>query len=257
MKNKLSLSLIVTALLVTSTTVFANAKEAKVQHKEAQAKVAESIYQENYLAKVESGTFEKEANLDETKRLHGVISKIVKEHKESIKSIHKEFMSGLNSTVKALQAIKMGKTDDAKKLLAQADKDFTVAFKKEPNLGLIPVRDNLNVVSFNGSVELIKHIKNSAIKLLQDNDTQAAIAILSPLEDEIVMRTESVPAYLYPIAVKKASKELQAGKSKDAFNKQIKAIKKEIKGKNIVVKMYDKLLKDFKLLGTKEKNDKK
>ena len=343
MKNKLSLSLIVTALLVTSTSVFANTYKDSVAKKETQAlsnpssiktksakaKVSESIYRENYLAKVKLGKFEKEATQDETKRLHSVVNRLIKKHKESIKNDQKEFMDGLHKTILALQAIKKGKNEIAQNLLLQADKAFTTAFKKEPKLGLIPVRDNVNINSFNGDIQLIKHIKHSAIELLQENDTQTAIDILVPLQDEIVINTEYVPAYLYPKAVKKAAQELKSGKSHDAFNtivtalelsqldtlkipiplvtaedmvleaskfekshkkealkflkmaqvelekaellgythsfeqgyknlnKQIKAIQTEIKGKNVVVKMYDALLKDFKDLGEKNNSKKK
>jgi ribosome recycling factor len=342
MKNRLSLSLIVTALLVTSTTVFASSyqdsvvkKEAKafnnpssVKTKSAKAKVAESIFREDYLAKVKSGSFKNEANEDETKRLNSVVNKIVKAHKSSLKNVQKEFMSGLNSTIMSLHAIKVGDSAKAQKLLAQADKDFTIAFKKDPKLGLIPVLDKENVVSFNGGPELIQHIKDSAIELLQDNDTQAAIEILTPLQDEIVINTQYVPAYLYPVAVKKAIKELKADKKDLAFatvvtalessqldtitipiplvtaenmvfeasklekshkkealvslkmarlelekavllgytnsyeqgyknlDKQIQSIETEIKGKNVVVKMYDNLLKDFHSLQAKHSTSK-
>jgi hypothetical protein len=341
MKNKLSL--IVAALLVTSSSVFASSYQDSVAKKEAQAihhsssvktklakaEVDASMSQEAYMAKVKAGVFKSEANQDETKRLHKVVSSLMKTHKQTLKQAPKEFMSGLSNTVNALQAIRQGDNKKAQKFLSEADKDLTTALKKEPKLNLVPVRDNATVISFNGGPELIKHIKKSAIKLLKANDTQAAIDILEPLQDELVIKTQYVPAYLFPAAVKKASKELKAGKDKLAFSvilsaleasqvdiivmpiplitaedmileasklekshkkealatlkmakeelekarllgythkneqgyknlqKQIKAIQTEIKGKNVVVKMYDKLLKDFKTLKAQHTLNKK
>jgi hypothetical protein len=343
MKNKFSLSIITTALLLTSTASFATVLkdsvaqiEAKalqnptsVESKAAEEKVDKTISKEAYLAKVKAGAFKKEVTQEETKRLRKIVNNAVQAHKNSLKKAPKEFMTALNDTVLALHAIKSNKTAQAQKLLAQADKEFTTAFKKNPKLGMLPIMDNAEIITFNGSPALIKHIKESAVKLLQDNDTQIAIDMLLPLQDEIIIKTEYVPAYLYPKAVKKAQKELKAGKKDAAFatvvtaldaaqldtaiipiplitaqdmvlqasklekshkkealellgmaqtelqkavllgyahedqaayktlQTKITAIQKEIKGKNIVSKLYNDLLHDFKKLGDKHKKDDK
>ena len=341
MKTKYSLSLITTALLLSSTAVFANtykddvaSKEAKaltnpnsIKSRTAEAKVEETMAKEAFLAKVKSGVFKKEVNKEETQRLKNVVNDVVQKHKSQLKKAQKEFMSGLNDTIRALRVIKTGKTKEAQQLLKEADKQFTIAFKKEPKLGLIPVLDNEQIITFNGSPALIKHIKDSAVKLLKDNDTQVAIDMLEPLQDEIIIKTQYVPAYLYPEAVKEALKELKNGKKEAAFNsivaaldasqldtltipiplitaqdmvleasklekshkkealallniaqnelqkgvllgyaheyqkgyktldKKIEAIKTAIKGKNVVVKLYDDLLNDFHHLGNKYHTD--
>jgi len=340
MKTKFSLSIIATALLLTSTAVFASSYRDNVSTKEAQAithpstihsraaaaKVEEEMSKEAFLAKVKAGDFKKEVSQEETRRLHNVVNNVVQAHKNSLKKAPKEFMKGLNDTIMALQAIKSGKTAEAQKLLKSADTELQKSFKKDPKLGLIPVLDNAQIITFNGSPALIRHIKNSALDLLQNNDTQLAIDMLIPLQDEIIIKTQYVPAYLYPKAVKKAQKELKAGKKDAAFstiitaldasqldtviipiplitaqdmvleasklekshkkealklltmaqtelqkavllgyaheyekgykslNTQIEKLKSEIKGKNVVVKLYDNLIKDFKDLGKKQKH---
>jgi hypothetical protein len=341
MKTKFSLSVIATALLLTSTAVFASSykddvstKEAKalnnpttVNSKMAEAKVDKTMSKEAYLAKVKSGAFKKEVSQEESRRLRSVVNRVVQSHKDSLKKAPKEFMKGLNDTIMALQAIKSGKTKEAQKLLLSADTEFKTSFKKDPKLDLIPVLDNAQIITFNGSPALIRHIKNSAEKLLQDDDTQTAIDMLVPLQDEIIMKTQYVPAFLYPKAVKKAADELKKGKKDAAFStiitaldasqlntviipiplitaqdmvlqasklekshkkealqllnmaqielqkavllgyaheyqkgykdldKKINAIKTEIKGKNVVVKLYDDILHDFKALGDKHNKD--
>jgi len=343
MKRRLTLSFITTALLVTSTALFASSYQDSVAKKEqaalnnphivnskaAEAKIEENMSKEAFLAKVNAGAFKKEVNAEESRRLRNVVNSVVQHHKDSMKKAPKEFMQALNDTILALQAIKADKTQEAQKLLTKADKEFTETFKKDPKLGLIPILDNAEIITFNGSPTLIKHIKDSAIKLLQNNDTQTAIDILLPLQDEIIIKTQSVPAYLYPKAVKEAQKELKAGK-KDAavstiitaldaaqldtviipiplmtaqdmvlqaskleksnkkealelltmadnelqkavllgyahqyekgykdLEKKIAALKTEIKGKNVVAKLYEDLLKSFKDVAKKAKENKK
>ena len=334
---KTKISFFAAALLLTSSVVFAQSyrddianKEAKainnpssVNSRAAAAQVEETMSKEAFLAKVNAGAFKKEVNKEETQRLHNIVNSAVQAHKNSLQKAPKEFMTALNDTILALQAIKTDKSAEAQKLLKKADSEFNAAFKKDPKLGMIPVLDNAEIITFNGSPALIRHIKDSAIKLLQDNDTQLAIDMLLPLQDEIIMKTQYVPAYLYPKAVKKASQELKAGKKDAAFDtivtalnasqldtvivpiplltaqnmvleasklaktdkkealdlltmaqtelqkavllgyaheyqkgykelsKKIDVIKTEIKGNNVVTKLYDDLLKDFKDLGAK------
>ena len=340
---KTKISILVASLLFTSTALLANSytdglvsKEAKalnnpksIHSRAADAKVEESISKEAFLAKVNAGAFKKEVNQEETRRLHSIVNSAVQAHKDSLKKAPKDFMSALNDTIMALHAIKTNKSAEAQKLLQKAENEFTAAFKKEPKLGLIPVLDNAEIVTFNGTPALIRHIKDSAIELLQKNETQAAIDILLPLQDEIIIKTQYVPAYLYPKAVKEAQQELKSGKKDAAFSTiitaldasqldtviipipfitaqdmvleaskvvksdkkealqlltmaqneiqkaillgyaadnvhaykaldtKIEALKTEIKGKNVVVKLYDDLLKSFKDLGGKQKRDTK
>ncbi len=313
MRTKLTLSLITTALLFGTTTLLANTSDKNITSNET------------YMKDVKDGKFKKEVSKKETLRLNDVVKNTVKEHNDLLKKPSKEFISGLNNTVKVLGLIKSNKIEEAKKVIAQAEKDFTTAFKKEPKLGLIPIRENTDVISFNGSAKLIEDIKESAEDLLKHNDTQLAIDMLAPLQDEVIINIQYVPAYLYPKAIKDASKALEDGKKELAFativtvleatqldtiivpiplltaqsmvleasklekshkkealkllqtaqeelqkavllgytkeyksdyksiDKAIDELETEIKGKNVVVKLYEDLLKKFKDLTDKQK----
>jgi hypothetical protein len=342
MKKEFKISLLVASLLLTSTSLFASAyrdsvakKEqtalsnpASINSKNAQKNVQKYTTKEDYLAKVKAGEFRKEVNKEEKARLQRVINGVMQSHKAALKKAPQEFMLGLNETIKALQFIKANETTKAQDALKKADKDFVTAFKKEPKLNLIPVTDNAEIISFNGSAALIQHIKDAAVKLLEDNNTQLAIDMLVPLQDEMIIKTQYVPAYLYPKAVKEALKELKSGKKDAAFStiitaldasqlntviipiplisaqdmvleasklekkdktkalkllsmaqdelqkavllgytheyeksykdiqKQIEGLKKEIKGKNIVRKLYEDLLKSFQKLEEKHQTKK-
>jgi len=235
---KIKISLLVTSMLLTSTVLLAGSYQDSIAKQEthalknpssvdtvaAKAAVEESLSKEAFLAKVKAGDFKKEVSKEETKRLHNVVNTTVQTHKNSLKKAPREFMHALNDTILALQAIKSNKTDEAQKLLKKAENEFATTFKKEPKLGLIPVLDNAEIITFNGSPALIRHIKDSAIELLQDNDTQMAIDMLTPLQDEIIIKTQYVPAYLYPKAVKEAQKELKSGKKDAAFSTIVTAL---------------------------------
>jgi len=338
MKTKFIISTVVASLLLSSTALFAGSyhdsvtsKEAKALQNEsnvkgqraAQAKIEEVNDREAFLAKVKSGDFKKEASKEETQRLNTTLNDAMQKHKQHLKKSPKEFMQGLNNTILALKAIDENKTKEATDLLKKADKDLTTAFKKEPKLGLIPVNDSAKIITFNGDAKLIKHIKEAAIKLLQDNNTQLAIDMLMPLQDEMIITTQLIPSYIYPKAIKESIKALKDGKkeiAKDtlltalnatqidtiiipiplitaqnmileasklqkthkkealkllnaaqdelqkaillgyannyqkeykALDKKIEDIKTEINGKNMVVKLYENLLKSFKDLGSK------
>jgi len=205
MKTKFILSTVVASLLLGSSALLAGTYQNSVTSKKANS-------QEAYLAKVNRGDFKKEVNQEETHRLRKIITQAVQTHKHSLQKAPKEFMNGLNETINAIQALRLDKTKDAQKALSGATKQFDTALKANPKLDLIPVADKIEVASFNGDAKLIKHIKDSAVKLLKDNDTQTAIDMLIPLQDEVVMRTQLVPAYLYPKATKEAAKDLKAGK---------------------------------------------
>jgi hypothetical protein len=221
MKKRFTLSLIVTSLLASSS-LFANSYNDSVAKQEqqtvqsskaaqAKSKVSKTVQRDKLLAKLKTDAFKKEATQAETKRLNTILNTTMQKHKKALKKAPKEFMSALSDTIIALQSLHANKIDNAKASLKKADAEFTATFKKEPQLGLIPVHDTAEVISFNGDAKLIKHIKASAIKLLKDNDTQLAIDMLTPLQDEMTITTQLVPTYLYPQAIKDAIKVLDKG----------------------------------------------
>ena len=258
------------------------------------------------------------AKKEDIQRLHNVVNKEATQHKQTLKKAPKEVTQALQQTVVALQAIRKNDTQTAKEALNKATKLFDTALKNNPKLKLVPIADDIKVNDFTGDAKLVKHIIKSSQDLLDNYDTQAARAILLPLEDEMDMTTQYLPMGSYPQATKKALEELNKGKAKEAFStivtalnsivaktvivplplitaqslvtqasqldnkkdkekalkllslaqdelqkavylgytkkhapeykelqKEIKNIKKEINGKNVVEKMYDKIKKEF------------
>jgi len=238
MKTKFVPSVIVSTLLFSSL-VFANsytdslsAKETNAlnhpnnvkKHAISKAETEEANSREAFLAKVKKGAFKQEASQDEQKRLNRLISEEISKHKKLLQKAPKEFIAGLNDTLMAIRSIHSNKIEDAKKLLEKAKKEIAKSFKQNPNLGMIPLKDDTKVISFNGDVKLIKHIEKLAIKLIKNDDVQLAIDILQPLQDEVVTRTRFVSAYIYPKAIKQALKELNTNKKSQAFQTLVLAL---------------------------------
>jgi hypothetical protein len=267
------------------------------------------------------------AQKNDTQRLKNVVNKEAAQHKQTIDKAPKEVEQALKQTIVALKALQKRDIKEAKEALNKANKLFDTALKNNPKLSLVPIADEIRVHDFTGDAKLVKQTIKAAQDLLDDYDTQAARALLMPLEDEMIMSTQYLPMGAYPLATKEALKKLNQGKAKEAFGtlitalnsvvvettvvplplitaqslvneasklnkkekdkalkllalaqdelqkavllgytkkhapeykmlqKEIKNIEKEIKGKNIVAKLYEKIKNDFASLLHKHEAD--
>lgn len=263
------------------------------------------------------------AKKNDMQRLKNVVKKEATQHRQVISKAPQEVSQALKQTIEALKALQKRDTKTAKEALNKATKLFDTALKNDPKLALVPVADAIEVHNFTGDSKLVKKTIKVAQDLLDDYDTQAARTILMPLEDDMIITTQYLPMGTYPLATKEALKELNKGKTKEAFTtlitalntivikttivplplitaqslvveasnidkkekekatklldlaqdelekavllgytkkhtpeykmlqKEIENIKKEIKGKNIVAKLYEKIKKDFTSLLSK------
>ncbi len=341
MKRKVMISTLLAGILLSTSALYANvndavaSKEAKAlnnpnsvkAHAMAQADVQSTRSKDAFRAKMDMKSFTKEARGDDAKRLKAIVSKEATQHRLALKKAPKEVTEGLQQTVVALRALHQNKIKPAKEALEKATKLFDKALKKDPQLALVPIADEIRVNDFTGDAKLVKHIINAAQSLLKDHDTQAARNMLLPLQDEMDMTTQFIPMGTYPVATKEALKMLNKGNSKLAFsalatalnsvvtqvvvvplplitaqdlvleaskldksNKkdalkllssaddelekavllgytkehsaeykslqtQVKNIEAEIRGKNIVAKLYDHIKNDFKSLVSKHEKE--
>ena len=239
MKAKVVISTIVASLLMGTAALSAStlhdsvsAKEAKAiqnpsaikDHAQAQVQVEKTISKDHYMAKLDADNFKTEAQRDDARRLHKIIDKEIKMHHMHTKKAPKEIISGLQNTIMALRALHSNNTTAAKQALEAATKSFDAALKKDPKLDMVPIDERIVVNDFTGDAKLVKHIKDAAVSLLKDNDTQAARAMLLPLEDQITISTQYLPMKLYPEATKQAQKDLAKGNKKAAFNDIVTAL---------------------------------
>ena len=180
----------------------------------------------------------------------------MKTHHINTKQASKEILSGLKNTIMALRALQANNKSAAKQALESATKSFDVALKKNPNLDMVPVNERITVNDFTGDAKLVKHIKDAVVSLLKDNDTQAARAMLSPLEDQMTISTQYLPMKIYPDATKQAQKDLANGKNKVAFE-DIVSVLNSVAIKSVIIPIplltaQDMILEASKL-GKKDK----
>lgn len=252
----------------------------------------------------------------------------VTQHTQEQQQTPKEVLSGIQATFNAVHLIETDQIDEAKKLLQKATDDFETALKANPNLDIVPLEERLIAYRYAGSSADIQKTLDVSVKLIKKHDTQAAIALLSPLKDELDINVVAIPMKLYPASTKTAAQALEKGdkmaalsalsvgfgtllnsqiilptpllvaedlvieasmldksKKEEAkallagakeelkraellgytkkhapeyvqLNDSIEKIEKEIKGKNKVVKLYEKLKAEFKKLLHDTRTDK-
>ncbi|SFV75597.1 hypothetical protein MNB_SM-3-1012 [hydrothermal vent metagenome] len=212
MKAKIAISTIVTALLMGTTALSANMMENQTSQKD------------HYAAKLNADNFKNKAQEADAKRLHKVIDKEIKADHLAQKQAPKEIMDGLKSTIMALRALQANNTASAKQYLEEATKSFDTALKNDSKLDLVPVDERIVVRDFTGDAKLVKHIKDATITLLKNNETQAARAMLLPLEDQMTISVQYLPMKIYPEATKQAQKDLANGNNQAAFNDIVTAL---------------------------------
>ncbi len=231
MKRKIVISTLLAGILLSTSALSANmtdsvaSQEAKVLnnpnsvkgHAMSVAQVKNTRQKDAYQTRMDMGNFRTESRQDEANKLKSIVSKAATQHRLALKKAPQEVADGLQETVTALRALQKNQVQPAKEALKKATKLFDKALKKDPQLALVPIADEIQVNDFTGDSKLVRHIIESVESLLKDNDTQVARSMLLPLQDEMEMKTEFIPMGAYPLATKEALKILNKGNTKLAF----------------------------------------
>ena len=147
----------------------------------------------------------------------GLISKnkmIQDELKLATKNIVKpaqEILDGLNDTFKAMSLLKKQDVKSAKIALTSATAQFDKALKKDPSLKLVPIDMQTTFDDHALTLENVKSIKKNALRMLNEDQPQEAVALLSQLKNQITITTTNLPMDLYPLATKQALDALNKG----------------------------------------------
>jgi len=147
-----------------------------------------------------------------------LVNHVIQEQTAKHKPAPKEIVAGMQQTFAALQALRVGKKEDAQKALESATQSFDAALKADPSLDLIPVDERFQAYAFLGSADVIAARIKLAQQLLKAHDTQTAMAALAPLKDELDITLISIPMKVYPVATKKALEALKKGKEQVALD---------------------------------------
>ena len=132
-----------------------------------------------------------------------------------LKEVDQGIIDGFKKVVEATKLIQENKEKEAIKALQDATSKFDLALAADPKLGLIPLASSVSINELVTTPATVKAQTDLAKDLLKDSKVQAARALLSPLQDDMVTRTTYLPMTTYPDAIKLATKMLVEGK-KDA-----------------------------------------
>ncbi len=171
-----------------------------------------------------------------------------------------EILDGLKNTFKAISLLKKHDVKSAKIALTSATTQFDIALKKDPSLKLVPVNMQTTFDDSPLTLANVKSIKKNALRMVNNNQPQEAVMLLSQLKNQITITTTNLPMDLYPIAVKHALNALNKGKKIDIALPLLTDALNTMVVTEIVIPMpiliSQSALKDAQKLSKNDKNDK-
>ncbi|WP_456397997.1 YfdX family protein [Desulfurobacterium sp.] len=183
----------------------------------------------------------------------------VRKKVESLRRMRPSFSTALTAMRKVDEAIillKEGKTEQAKKVLTEAEKYVEKYMKENRGMGFVPLNQQIAVVEFRGDIKTVEKIVKKAEELLKEGRVQDAKALLNTLSDEIDVINVYLPLAMYKKVVKDAIKEIDKGKKEEAI-KMLMAIRDSIAIQKIVIPIpmvkAQALIEKAKIMSKKER----
>ncbi len=210
MKKNILLSLAAT-LLLSGSILNATSLDSKDSSVTVQGQTDKSYY--SFYSKPDKLT---KKQLEQYQKM-GLISKkkmMQDELKLATKNIVKpaqEILDGLNDTFKAIALLKKHDVKSAKIALTSATAQFDKALKKDPSLKLVPVDMQTTFDDHPLTLDDVKSIKKNALRMVNVDQPQEAVALLSQLKNQITITTTNLPMNLYPLSTKEALDALNKG----------------------------------------------
>jgi len=147
----------------------------------------------------------KKATQQETKKI-----------KDNKVKLIEEALGSLNLSAKALKNLEENKKDDAKKNLELALGKLEVILTSKNVPKVLPIENKMLIKSFVGSSKEVESALKMVKTLLSEGKVQEAGELLVTLQDEVDIRTVSLPLATYPDALKLVSKYILEDKIAEA-----------------------------------------
>ncbi len=141
----------------------------------------------------------------------------IKEHKEVTKKVQKakdnyvdqkdrqvveEAVDALNLVVDVIEHLKEKKREDALATIEKALGKLEVLIARDPNLQLVPVNVQEQIVDFAGTLDDISAAKREVVRLIEEGEVQKARDIMLNLASELDIYVTALPIGTYPVAIK-------------------------------------------------------
>jgi len=116
--------------------------------------------------------------------------------------IKQEAVDAVNLVVQVLKELEEKQKDKAIKSIEEALGKLEVLVAKDPEIQLFPVDIQEQIVDFPGTVDEAVEARKEVIKLLKDEEVQAAREIMLSLASELDIFVTALPIGTYPAALK-------------------------------------------------------
>ena len=145
------------------------------------------------------------------------MSKRVKEHKEVTKKVQEakdnyieqkdkqianEAVDAINMVVDVIEHLKAKKKEEALSTIEKVLGKLEVLIARDPNLQLVPVNVQEQIVDFPGTLDDIAAAKKEIIRFINEAEVQKARDIMLNLASELDIFVTALPIGTYPVAIK-------------------------------------------------------
>ena len=160
------------------------------------------------------------------------MSKRVKEHKEVTKKVQEakdnyieqkdkqianEAVDAINMVVDVIEHLKAKKKEEALSTIEKVLGKLEVLIARDPNLQLVPVNVQEQIVDFPGTLDDIAAAKKEVIRLINEAEVQKARDIMLNLASELDIYVTALPIGTYPVAIKAIIPLIEAEKYNEAI----------------------------------------
>ncbi len=129
-----------------------------------------------------------------------------------------EALKAIAYTDKAIELLGQKKKKEAVKVLEKATKAIDSFLKKHENLSMLPVDQQIVVITFNGDLKTAKSTIKKVKEMLEKGRVQDAKYLLSTLTDEIDVVNTFLPIEMYRHVLKLAIKDINENKINSALD---------------------------------------
>ena len=160
------------------------------------------------------------------------MSKRLKENKEVTKKVQEakdnyvdqkdrqvanEAVDAVNMVVEVINHLKEKKKDKALETIEKVLGKLEVLIARDPNLQLVPVNVQEQIVDFPGTIDDIAAAKKEVVRLINAGEVQKARDIMLSLASELDIYITALPIGTYPVAIKAIIPLIEEEKYDDAI----------------------------------------
>jgi hypothetical protein len=162
-----------------------------------------------------------EENKEVTKKVQEAQDSLVD---EKINKITQEAVDAVNMIAGVIDLLDKKEKEKAIEEIAKVLGKLEVLVAREPDLQLVPVDVNENVIDFPGTVDDVEFIKTEVVALIKAGEVQKARDIMMNLASEFDIFVTALPIGTYPVALKAIIPLIEQEKYEEAQKLLIEAL---------------------------------